>query len=239
MLPKKPCPVPAVGPAVAADDERRPLIGRADEVRVGRAVEERRARSGRPRSGTRSARARRRRPGSKATGDVRRRTCDRRCHARRPPSRPRGRARTADRPTMTIRSSATARPLISRYGRAMVARGAVGRDAPEPVRGVVVRDRHDRAVVGEAVGRQAEDPLRSGELGLQGRQRRDRAIRFATVEVPPVRPVGDEVEPPIRRPARLGDRLAPAARDPPSAGRSTVGVEVGDPQLRAVPGHVG
>ena len=54
-------------------------------------------------------------------------------------------------------------------------------------------------------------PANSASIGARGSD--DLHARSPAVEVPPARPVGDEDERPVWRPARLGDRLGRSARD--------------------------
>src|SRR6059036_3003614 len=84
----------------------------------------------------------------------------------------------------------------------------------------------------------SEDPLGTPKLGFQ------RADCFCAsiiraVYVPPACPVGDEVEPVIRRPFRLIDGLSKSTSDSLRVGQLSVSIEGTDPEFSAVPGHVG
>ncbi len=109
----------------------------------------------------------------------------------------------------------------------------------QPLDAVIVDDAGDPASGKEDVQRHVEDPLRLAELGLDRRERGDRAIDLDPVEVPPAGPVGDEVQQPVRRPRRLEDRLFQSTRDQARVRCAAVGCQVGEPEFGAVPRHVG
>src|SRR5215213_1991402 len=96
----------------------------------------------------------------------------------------------------------------------------------------------DRAWVEEGVGRHAEDPLWQSELSFHWRHGLI-AVTVATIEVPPAGAVGDEIERAVRRLLRLEDRLIGTARDQIGGADHAVLANLADPQLRAIPRHVG
>src|SRR5829696_566815 len=89
----------------------------------------------------------------------------------------------------------------------------------------------------EGVGRHPEGPLRRTELRLPLVERLDRPLPPA-VEVPPARPVRDEVERSFGGPLRLEDGFVLAAGDPLDVLGEPFGVEITGQELRTVPGHV-
>src|SRR5215218_180739 len=89
----------------------------------------------------------------------------------------------------------------------------------------------------EGVGRHPEGPLRRTELRLRLVERLDRPLPPA-VEVPPARPVRDEVERSFGGPLRLEDGFVLAAGDPLDVLGEPFGVEITGQELRTVPGHV-
>src|SRR5205814_8105058 len=74
------------------------------------------------------------------------------------------------------------------------------------------------------------------ELGLHRRERLD-ALLPQSVQVPPAGSIRYEVELAVRTPFGLKDRLFGPAGDRPLVAQGPVAGEVGQPQLRAVPGH--
>src|SRR5215210_2988450 len=89
----------------------------------------------------------------------------------------------------------------------------------------------------EGVGRHPEDPLRQAKLCLPLAERLDTSLAPA-VEVPPARPVRDEVERAFWGPLWLEDGFSLAARDPLGVLGGSVSAEIADHELRTVPGHV-
>ena len=128
---------------------------------------------------------------------------------------------------------------ISVYGDVDLADRLVRGDVEQPVPAARPADRDDRAVGQEAVRRAVEQPGRVGELGLERRERLEPRARGEPVDVPPARPVADEVEDAVGRPLRLGDRFVDAARGQIARAEAAVVDEGGDPQARGVPRHVG
>ena len=109
-------------------------------------------------------------------------------------------------------------------------------DAHEPALGPLEVRGDDLVVAGEAVHRLAEHPHRLAELGRH-RQDGDQRIAHHAIEVPPAAAVGDHEQLAARRPHRLHQRLVRTAGDAARGGRRTIGVEVGEPQFGALPGH--
>src|SRR5438309_1545403 len=87
------------------------------------------------------------------------------------------------------------------------------------------------------VRRQAETPLRNGELGGKGAQGLDRPLAQA-VEVPIIGSVGCEVERSVGSPFGLEDRFVRAARDANGIFDAAVVSERARPELGGVPRHV-
>ena len=96
---------------------------------------------------------------------------------------------------------------------------------------------HELTFRREGVGGRAQDPLRPPELRRQRVQGLDDVAAMA-IQVPPAGAVRHEVEDPVGRPRRLEHRLVGATRHPDGLARHAGGVELGDEELGAVPGHV-
>ncbi len=94
---------------------------------------------------------------------------------------------------------------------------------------------HDAPVVQERVPRLPEDPQRPADLRLDRRERLHAGVR-AAVQVPPADAVRAEVQHAVGAPLGLHDGLGRTAGDQP---RAVEVIEVGDPQLRALPRHPG
>src|SRR5437773_10141206 len=84
----------------------------------------------------------------------------------------------------------------------------------------------------------AEHPLRYTELFFSVAKPLV-AMTSHAVEVPPARPVGDEVKLAPRSPLWLADRLARTAGHLRRRADRSVRGELADPELGAVPGHAG
>ena len=93
------------------------------------------------------------------------------------------------------------------------------------------------AVVQHRVIGLAKLPEWARELGFAGRDRPRRGA-VEGVEVPEVGPVGDEIERPARRPARLHHRFCIAAGDHPQVRQPAAG-QVANVKAGGVPRHVG
>src|SRR5438477_12045298 len=97
---------------------------------------------------------------------------------------------------------------------------------------------HDLVLAQHRVVGSTEHPLRSTELFFRVAKRLV-AMTSHAVEVPPARPVGDEVKLAPRSPLWLADRLARTAGHLRRRADPSVRGELADPALGAVPGHVG
>ncbi len=97
----------------------------------------------------------------------------------------------------------------------------------------------------EPVGERGEPaqpglPQGSPELLLpQAQVDRPARVRVHPVRVPPAAAVADREEGSVGRPVDLGDGLVGAAEDGPGPGQPSVGGDLGQLQLGAVPGHPG
>ncbi len=89
----------------------------------------------------------------------------------------------------------------------------------------------------KGVGGEAKEPLGPAELCLHGAQRLYLTIQ-PSIEVPPACPIRREIEGSVGRPFRLEDGLGLRACHELSIEWVTVCVDLPDPELCAVPGHV-
>ena len=96
----------------------------------------------------------------------------------------------------------------------------------------------DSLVALDAVRGLAELPLRTSEFQVRPAETAQ-AHPVVAVEIPPAFRIGDEVEISIRTPLRLEHRLVPSAGHALGFEHTAIGIERRDPELGAVPGHVG
>ncbi len=221
-------------PAVAPHQQRRKLVFRSQEVRVGGRVVE--GVGDRPVGGGEGDRSR--------TADVGLIDLDRQ-------RRPGDLFVAGFRVEADHRSGSRAAgcyqpdlPVSDRQRRHRVASSRDGRHLsalhhPQPVEAPTSVYGDDPPVGQEPVPLEPEQPLGRPELGLHRTQSRLRSVGLDPVEVPPSRPVGHEVERPVRTPLGLEDRFVRAAGNLGHVGQGTVGRQVGHPQFGSVPGHVG
>ena len=222
------------GAAVHPDDERRPLASRASDIRIGRRVQQRmddlaiRAlevhllrhwqvrRVGQLGRVVQNLSLARRGVDPDDGGPGRRPAADRRD---RPPSADRSKANSANGVSRSLSSNDSGSRMPSLAGPAPCA--TARRPSPS-----------------SANGRAPSCQSGPGELLVSREQGQRRlASQADLVDVPPAWPVGRHVEAGIVPPQRCQHRLPLAAHQRPAFRRHTV-LDRGDPQFRAVPGHV-
>jgi len=102
--------------------------------------------------------------------------------------------------------------------------------------------RGDAAVAEVRIRRHREHPLWLPEIGVTGTQRRQRPgariVGLRPIQVPPAGAIRHEVQHTVRRPGRLEHRLTGPSGHALSCHDLSLRVEVADPQLGAVPGHL-
>src|SRR5262245_35501030 len=89
----------------------------------------------------------------------------------------------------------------------------------------------------EVVACIAEQPLRNPYLCVDLERGNDCPF-LLRVKIPPTSSIGNEPQRSIRRPLGLKNRFGRRARDRPRISNGSIGIEVADPQLSAVPWHL-
>ena len=124
-------------------------------------------------------------------------------------------------------------------GEGNAAQIALGSDEAQILAAILAVQAGQRTIGQEGVIADAEDPLRQAKIGVQGRQG-DGLARggVPAVKIPPAGAVGGKVQAAIGAPLGLVDGLVWPAGEALRIAQAVRG-EIGQPQLAAIPGHIG